>query len=207
MKKIKGAAKPTSDNSHPEILGSVGWLDPNTPARLLEVGCGGGHFLAHAARLGLEVYAIDADMRMVLAARERCEGIDSVGLRILHHLIGKPLPALWPSFDYVVAFESIEHTENPVDAFRWIHDVLGPGGYVIGSVPNDGRGRLAEGILRTAFPETDDDVVEINRHKSRFDVETLETALEMALFEDVETIETTKGSKHRILYRGRRAQI
>lgn len=206
-RQIEGAAKPTSDNSHPEVLRGLAWLKPWATATLLDVGCGGGHFLKAAAEQGYETYGLDVDMRMVLTTRRQLENIDDAAKHVIQGLIGDHLPGLWPHFDYVSCFEVIEHTENPFEALVWLRERLKPGGWLVGSVPNNERSKVSTGVLLKCLPNTDGELIEINRHKNSFDVNVVKDLLPSAGFASVEVCKTRKGNKKRLLFRGKRPGI
>ena len=96
--------------------------------RLLDVGCGDGHFLAVARELGWEVYGSEYGA----APRKRAQ---ELGLDVRE----APFPAAadeWESFDVVTAFEVIEHVVAPREELGHITRVLRPGGCVYLTTPN-----------------------------------------------------------------------
>src|SRR6056297_3326374 len=78
--------------------------------KLLEVGCGAGAMLGEYARLGFECQALETSSVAADAARQRASQIDGVYVR--------DVPGdNWSShFDYVVAFEVLEHIERDREA-------------------------------------------------------------------------------------------
>lgn len=196
---IKGAAKPTSDNSHPEVLDT--WVRTSVSATLLDIGCGGGSFLLKAAIKGLSVYGVDADMRMVLATRSKLK--HGAGT-IIQGLIGEDTPEEWPKFDYVTSFEVLEHSEDITTALVWILNLIKKDGWLIGSVPEGNKLKLSEGKLLSKLPETDEDLIYINKHKNAFRCEDMNAILCLAGFTKVEVKRTAKGSKKRLVFRGAR---
>ncbi len=101
---------------------------PARGARLLDVGCGNGHFLLTARTLGWEAWGIDPDPRAVAAAR-------SAGLRVEQR--GFPDTGLPDGyFDVVTMNHVIEHLHDPVGALREVRRVLRSGGMLWVATPN-----------------------------------------------------------------------
>lgn len=75
--------------------------------RVLEVGCGTGHWLALLAARGLQVAGIDASSEMLDQARDRLPDVELV------HGRAEQLP--WPdaSFDRVLCINAIHHFDDP----------------------------------------------------------------------------------------------
>lgn len=99
--------------------------------RLLEVGCGNGHFLAVAERRGWEVSGVELSRAHVDRARAR-------GLDVVYGDLGDD--ALWSDhrFDALVAIEVLEHVPRPLDLLRAAADRLAPGGALFLTTPNFG---------------------------------------------------------------------
>lgn len=131
-------------------------------AKVLEVGCGPGHFLASCRVAGAEVTGVDPSVRAVNLASLHF-GVRVVPSTLDAAIEQGALPA--QAFDCVFAFEVIEHVEKPVAFLRKVRDLLRPGGLAILSTPNF---RLLESMGEAAPP--------INRwpeHLHFFDCETL----------------------------------
>lgn len=111
-----------------EVLGQ---LEPfRGTNRLLDVGCGDGHFLAVARELEWEVYGSEYGTGPRTRARE-------LGLDVRE----APFPASageLGSFDAVTAFEVIEHVVAPREELARITALLRPGGCVYLTTPNFG---------------------------------------------------------------------
>jgi ubiquinone/menaquinone biosynthesis C-methylase UbiE len=72
-------------------------------SRLLDVGCGTGHFLKAASELGLDVYGIDISSQSVKVAKENVPKANiAVGP-------GESLPYHNGFFDYIICGGSLEH--------------------------------------------------------------------------------------------------
>lgn len=98
--------------------------------RLLDVGCGKGGLLAHAAATGWDVLGIDVSADAVRRIRDElrlpaeCGEIDTFNFP----------PG---RFDVVHANHVIEHLPDPRGALRQFHDWLAPGGVIAIEVPNE----------------------------------------------------------------------
>jgi len=96
--------------------------------RILDVGCGVGYFLQHAASKGWEVYGTE----FTDAAIASCE---AKGIRMKQG----PLSTDWyepESFDIITSFEVLEHINNPVPEVNRFHALLRKGGVVYFTTPN-----------------------------------------------------------------------
>jgi ubiquinone/menaquinone biosynthesis C-methylase UbiE len=129
-----------------EHVAAVGERAGHVP-RVLDVGCGEGHFAAALVRAGAEVVAVDVAVEPLRRASSRHPALD---LR----LVGSeaPLPLEDASFDVVWAGETIEHV---ADTARWLSElrrVLRSGGRLLISTPEHGPlSRLWIGLSRAAF--------------------------------------------------------
>jgi len=101
-----------------EILHFVG----NSPADVLEVGCGTGHWLALLHAHGAQVSGLDASRAMLEFARRKLPKAELV------HGSAEQLP--WPeaSFDRVFSFNAIHHFPDQQMFIREAHRVLRAGG-------------------------------------------------------------------------------
>ena len=149
--------------------------------RLLDFGCGGGYFLAHAVRAGWSATGFDVGD----AAIETC--------RANNLEITSQFSDLEPaSFDVVVLNHVFEHIEEPADLLRSLRTLLGPYGELVIVVPNvrSARARLSLPILsrKCGFDE---------RHRAfpihlwYFSPSTIANLLRTAGFEPV--VVTTQG--------------
>jgi SAM-dependent methyltransferase len=101
------------------------------PARLLELGCGGGAVLAHLSQLGYDVTGIDGHLERVLTAAERAPSA-----RLIVHDLSEELPPLEGApFDAVALFDVIEHLDEPGKALESALEHVVPGGWLVGTVP------------------------------------------------------------------------
>ncbi len=97
--------------------------------RLLDFGCGPGHYLQRMSRQGWDVTGLDASAQAVDLVQQQ------FGLRALVGTL--PHPELEPgSFDVITMRQSLEHVHHPQEVLRAAHRLLAPGGKLIVSVPN-----------------------------------------------------------------------
>lgn len=100
---------------------------PQEGARLLDVGCGNGEFLARMSELGFSVYGQDLDGDAVRVATER-------GLRVLHGPLRRD--AFDAPFDAITLNHVIEHVHDPKELLRTCRALLAPGGTLWLATPN-----------------------------------------------------------------------
>lgn len=96
--------------------------------KILDVGCGGGHFLAEAKKKGWEVYGTEftkeaADIPAEKGINMTVGPLDTSTLQIR-------------DFDVITSFEVIEHINTPLPEVRNIHTLLRIGGLFYFTTPN-----------------------------------------------------------------------
>jgi 2-polyprenyl-3-methyl-5-hydroxy-6-metoxy-1,4-benzoquinol methylase len=117
------------------------------PLRVLDVGCGEGHFAAALVRCGAEVVAVDVAGEPLRRARAAHPDLD---LRLM--VPEAPLSLEDASFDVVWAGETIEHLADTSGWLSELRRVLRSGGLVLLSTPDHGPlSRLRLGLGRRAF--------------------------------------------------------
>ena len=102
---------------------------PRAGQRLLEVGCGLGHFLAEAQKRGWEAAGLEPSPEAVKWARENL----LVEIQPVY-LEQASLPGR--HYDAVAMFEVLEHVNDPVGHLRRIEAALAPGGVLCLSTPS-----------------------------------------------------------------------
>jgi 2-polyprenyl-3-methyl-5-hydroxy-6-metoxy-1,4-benzoquinol methylase len=101
------------------------------PARVLELGCGGGAVCAHLANRGFEVTGVDGHRARVLEAARRVP----TGSFFVCDLANGTGPFREGGFDAVGLFDVIEHLSKPRDALLAALSCARLGGLVVGTVP------------------------------------------------------------------------
>lgn len=140
--------KPFSDGYCGINLASIGFimtLMPEPPARILDLGCGGGWTSTFYAKRGYEVVGQDIAPDMIDLARKNGarHGLD-------HRLsfICSDFEALDMDnqFDVAIFFDSLHHAEDELLAIRSAYRALKPGGILITHEPGDGHATSPESI-------------------------------------------------------------
>lgn len=98
--------------------------------RLLELGCGTGHWTEHFAQQGFDVMAIDPAEAMLDVARQRHPAVTFV------RAAAERLPFADASFTAVAAMAVLEFVVDPAAVVREIGRVLQPGGWFVGGFLN-----------------------------------------------------------------------
>lgn len=97
--------------------------------RILDVGCGVGYFLQHAANAkGWEVYGTEYTDAAIRSCEEK-------GIRMKQGALNVD----WyekESFDIITSFEVIEHINNPQPEVKNFYQLLRPGGVLYFTTPN-----------------------------------------------------------------------
>lgn len=106
------------------------FLNKSLPGKgkLLDIGCGYGHFIEIMKRQGWSVYGIDLSHKVLLYAKEK-------GLDVLETSIDD---VSFPDeyFDVVTAFYVLEHVTNPLQVLKNIYKMLKPCGILVLRVPH-----------------------------------------------------------------------
>lgn len=117
-----------------------------TPGRLLEIGCGMGHFLRKAKKEGWQVLGVEPSEKVAKWAREK-HNIDIVADYYLN------TPEYQDAFDAIVAIECLEHTTDPRKVVERIFRQLKTPGFAYFTVPNFWCKRLREDVTKAQWHE------------------------------------------------------
>jgi 2-polyprenyl-3-methyl-5-hydroxy-6-metoxy-1,4-benzoquinol methylase len=143
------------------------WLDEferyRSTNRILDVGCGVGHFLRHAIDRGWDAYGTEYPSDQV----ETCRGR---GISMCQGALD-PRQYEPASFDVVTSIEVIEHVRDPAAELAAIHSLIRPGGILYITTPNFGS--LSRHLLREKW-----NVLSYPEHLSYFTVGTLSRELQ-----------------------------
>ncbi len=114
-------------------------------AKVLDVGCGNGEFLAAAAEAGFEAHGIDLSEAAAQMCRAR--GLRAVSGDFLTAALDAP-------FDAITMWDVIEHLPDPVSFVRRAAGLLRPGGVLVMKTPfvGDSAFRFLALVPRLAGP-------------------------------------------------------
>ena len=101
---------------------------PPNGARLLDVGCSRGDFVAAAADFGFSAEGVEPAPHIAAAARAADRHVQTGWLEAQHYDDAR--------FAAVSLFEVIEHLATPLPLLREIHRILAPGGILLVSTGN-----------------------------------------------------------------------
>lgn len=138
------------------------WEPYRDTNRILDVGCGVGHFLDIAREMKWEVYGTELSE----GAYATCL---SKGIK-MHHGLVEDAPFDAGSFDVVVSIEVIEHINTPQVDLKAFHRLLRPGGLLYVTTPNFGS--LSSRILKENY-----NVVTYPEHLTYYTPKTLSRVL------------------------------
>ncbi|CAM8631898.1 MULTISPECIES: class I SAM-dependent methyltransferase [Sphingobium] len=140
--------KPFSDPSCGINLASIGFmmtLLPQPPARILDLGCGGGWTSTFFAKRGYDVIGQDIAPDMIEVARENCarHGLEQ---RLSFTCSDFEALDMDNQFDAAIFFDSLHHAEDELLAIRSAWRALKPGGVLITHEPGDGHATSPDSI-------------------------------------------------------------
>ena len=99
------------------------------PARVLDVGCGNGHFLRYLQRGGYQCYGVELDGK----AADRVAQIPELKL---HRGVFDASVFQGEQFDVVTLWHVVEHLPDTADAMSQLSRLVRKDGYLIFSLPN-----------------------------------------------------------------------
>lgn len=107
-------------------------LQADPPARIADIGCGGGWSSIGMAQAypNVQVDGFDLDVASIELARENLQGYD-LGDRLAFHARDAGDPALNGRYDLVTAFECVHDMGNPVGVLQTMRRLAGEDGTVI----------------------------------------------------------------------------
>jgi len=111
--------------------GSEAWdLPPFGRGRLLDIGCGTGHFLQVAHSKGWRCYGLDiSPSGLETACRRGCsEDLFCGGL--------ESIPFRHDAFEMITLWHTLEHMPDPAGTLARLRDLLTPAGRLVMAVPN-----------------------------------------------------------------------
>ena len=142
----------------------MGWIPYRGEGRLLDFGCGAGHFLKDMKSHGWNVQGLDFSEMVAKQVTEE------TGIPV--HTGTLPHPNVQPeSFDVVSMWNALEHVYSPSETIRAAKDVLAPGGLMVVGVPNSASFGF-ETFKNDWF------ALDVPRHLTHFTPDTLTQVLE-----------------------------
>jgi len=152
-------------------------------AKIIDIGCGEGHFLNLARKKGFDVFGIDFNENAIKVAKEKfC--IENVYPYTLEEFIEK-----FPDekFDFVFFFHLLEHLEDPLNFMKNIKKILKEDGYIAFSLPNPKRFSLHSNFREEwDFPP---------HHLTRWNEKSINKLLNITGFELIKKEESLKISE------------
>lgn len=126
---------PVLESGAKRLLRQLAGLDRRTlvpafkaPGRMVDIGCGAGHYLLRMQSEGWEVKGIE--LSKAAAAAGRAAGLDIRGGEIYEVGLDQG------SFDFVRFNHSFEHVPDPLDVLVEVKKLIKPGGALFIGVPN-----------------------------------------------------------------------
>ena len=108
--------------------------------RVLDIGCGPGHFLEMCRRAGWQPVGVELSAQACAAARAQGLDVAQGSLQQAAFADGE--------FDVVTLWNVLDHMTQPLDEMREVHRILKPGGLVLVRVPNAAFHRLVKAAVR-----------------------------------------------------------
>jgi len=115
-----------------ELVKYAGPLEGKT---ILDLGCGWGGVVLHAATQASKAVGIEPDMERLDIARALQKETGAAQVELIEG-VGEELPFPDNSFDVVASYQVLEHVKNPARVLAEVSRVLKPGGVFHFSTPN-----------------------------------------------------------------------
>jgi cyclopropane fatty-acyl-phospholipid synthase-like methyltransferase len=108
----------------------------NPPAKVLELGCGGGWTTEFLATIGYDVCGTTISDDDVHDARHRIKSLEARGLATSLSFVSSPMESVHEAvpagtFDAVIVYEALHHAFDWRAALRASHACLKPGGWLL----------------------------------------------------------------------------
>jgi SAM-dependent methyltransferase len=155
-------------------------LVPPPAGRTLDLGCGEGRLARDLVTLGHDVVGVDRSSTMLTAAREASPELE------FHQADSDSLPLPPGSFGLVIAFMSLQDTDDICGALREAARVLTPGGRLCLAVVHplnsagafEGRDAESPFIVKGSYLDSSYFVDEIEKHGSVLRLESVHRPIE-----------------------------
>jgi len=143
--------------------------------KLLDIGCGYGHFLEKMQRQGWSTLGIDPSHKVIVSARAK-------GLTVIETTIDETAFS-GDTFDAITAFYVLEHVGDPLAVLTKCLSMLRPGGMILLRVPH-----TTPIVKLLAFFGLKNNLYDLPFHLYDFSPRTLQVLLEKAGFSSVKFI-------------------
>lgn len=140
--------------------------------RLLDVGCSCGFFLETSLQYGFDAYGIEFSKEAIALAKPE------IRKRISCGDVNKWQPDKGDKFDVIVAFDIIEHTQDPLQFLCNLRQMLSNNGWLIVTTPDTGH--FLRYLMRSHWP-----MLQPLQHTYLFSKKALHKALEITGFRHI----------------------
>jgi ubiquinone/menaquinone biosynthesis C-methylase UbiE/diadenosine tetraphosphate (Ap4A) HIT family hydrolase len=122
---LSGTSFYNAEYDRPAVLGLVGDVGGD---RVLDVGCGAGHYLVALLARGARVVGVDGSAELLRRARARVGS----GVELIHHDLERPLSMLADaSFDGAILALVYHHIDDRTGLLAELKRVIKPGGWLV----------------------------------------------------------------------------
>lgn len=147
--------------------------------RLLDVGCSSGFFLETALESGFDAFGIEFSKEAIAQAKPEIQK------RITCADVNEWVREKKQTFDVIVAFDLIEHTQDPLLFLQNLKKMLSPNGWIVISTPDIGH--FLRYLMRSHWP-----MLQPLQHTYLFSKKAMLKAFEMTGLENIHIQNATK---------------
>lgn len=112
------------------------YIDFNKKSKILDIGAGAGWYSKYLSDKGMDVTAIDKTPRF-----------QGENIKIIHSNLEKEINLESNQFDYILAWDIIEHVANEKKLIEEIYRVSKKDAIILTSVPNEDDSRISDSYL------------------------------------------------------------
>lgn len=137
------------DKKNPTYNSSLFEVISNKEKTILDIGCGNGAFAEFASERGFNVIGIDIDTSSLKLAKSRnLKNTLFLNSNLEDFIVNNPGIRI----DIITMFEVFEHLDNPSQTLQSVYNLLTPGGFFAGTLPNEDRYFAKKLNLKFALP-------------------------------------------------------